>query len=174
MWEVPFAFPSSGRPKGRFAPFGPPLMSNVGRHKSMIASAPIANPKTQRLAALGVLVIGVVALLVLPMVGVVLARFHFASPASILLAVTASLFPFLFTEQVSTVGGITQRLPVVNHPFIYTFLQWCLLVGGNVGLVRFGLSRRPFLSALAVTVLAATVAAGVVVLQGLHFAVLRT
>ena len=31
--------PSSGRPKGRFAPFGPPLMSNVRPHENAAASS---------------------------------------------------------------------------------------------------------------------------------------
>ena len=130
---------------------------------------PLSLAEAQLLAAISVFVIGIFAFGIMMPILALISLAGAPSALFILTSVIGPLFPFFFVEQTSTVDGITVVHPLVEYRYFFTFVEWSLLALCNVGLARGGFSRRPVLSALALTAFAGVVTAGIVSFLGLDF-----
>jgi hypothetical protein len=126
------------------------------------------------IAVCSVFALGIAILALLPAAAFVLAWYGFSGLSGAVQRATGSLFPFLFVEWDQTINGITTSLPITEHPFFLTLLQWMGIAMTNWYLAHAGLSRRPFASALALVCATSVVTAALVVGSNYHFAMMKT
>ena len=111
-----------------------------------------------------VALVGFISYLMLPLIELVSAIIRLDSLSRLLLILSNSLFPFLYLQLDRVAdGGIT------DFPVAASVVQWALLAVVNVVLVRAGVSKRPFLSALVLAGLCATISLVAVFAFGLRF-----
>lgn len=125
-------------------------------------------------AVLSVFALGAAILVLLPPAAFILAWYGFSGLSGAVQQVTGSLFPFLLVQWDQTIDGITTSLPLTEHPFSLTLLQWVGIALTNWFLVRAGVSRRPLASALALICITCLVTAALIADSNCHFATMKT
>jgi hypothetical protein len=111
-----------------------------------------------------VALVGFISYLPLPLIELVSAIIGLDSLSRLLLILSNCLFPFLYLQLNRVAdGGIT------DFPVAASVVQWAFLAIVNVMLVKAGVSKRPFLSALLLAGLCATLSLAAVFAFGLRF-----